>query len=167
MTAEDRPGRGPAWVAWGLSALLLLLLLGQLTYLYRDVLAHQSPLRPWAEWVCAMAGCTLPRYYDPGAFRVDERTFEFHRHREDVLILRGRLANTAPFRQDFPELHVHMRDMDGHTLGARWFPPEAYLAPDEVVAPGAGGLAPGQAVRLHLELMVPVHEVPSVALGFR
>jgi|GEM_PF-2955067 len=167
MTAEHRPGTGPAWAAWGLSALLLLLLLGQLSYLYREALAQQPQLRPWADGVCAVAGCTLPRYREPEAFRVDERTFEFHRHRDDVLVLRGRLVNGAPFRQDFPEMHVHMRDMDGHTLGARWFTAEEYLDAAEPVAPGRAGLAPGQVVGLHLELMVPLDEVPSVALGFK
>ncbi|ABI55963.1 DUF3426 domain-containing protein [Alkalilimnicola ehrlichii MLHE-1] len=162
MAAAGR-SRGATWRFGAVIALLVGLLVVQSAYLCRDRLSQEPLARPWLEAGCAVVGCALPRFSDPRALQLRDRVFEQHPRRRDVIRLEGRLVNTAPFRQDFPNIHVRITDLDGQPLGVRRFTATDYLHP---AVPGGAGLAPGQAERLRLEIMVPADQVPSFELGF-
>lgn len=153
---------GATWRFGAVIALLVGLLVVQSAYLCRDRLSQEPLARPWLEAGCAVVGCALPRFVDPRALQLRDRVFEQHPRRRDVIRLEGRLVNTAPFRQDFPNMRVRITDLDGQPLGCGGSPPRTTCT-----LPCRGcGLAPGQAERLRLEIMVPADQVPSFELGF-
>lgn len=149
---------GPGFLyrlAWGGgSALLSLVLLGQLAYFAGMHLAQDETWRPWLVTLCDAIGCELPPYRDVESIQVVERTL---RPLAGLAAYEFRLtmANQSTSPQAFPSLALTMTDRDGKPVATRIFRPNEYLPKGE-----AASLMPvGKNYEIRLDLARPVSDV--------
>lgn len=147
-----RPRR-PRRALWTLASLLLvLLLLGQLGYFYRNELARQPQLRPWMEHACAYLGCALPPPQDLAKIELAHATVMPHPDYAQALFLDATLINRADFVQPYPLLEVTLTDSDGQPVARRTFRPQQYLASGRSTS---AGMPSNVAIPVGLEFTQP------------
>lgn len=143
---------------------LIVLLLTQSAYFYRDQLAGVPALRPYVIEVCAQLGCTLQPPYDIGRIELVQPTnIAPHPRYLNALRLRATLVNRAPKAQPHPWLHVTLTDRTGRVLARRTFAPAQYL---EQGATAARDMPPHLAVSALLDLANPGGEAVGYQLDF-
>jgi predicted Zn finger-like uncharacterized protein len=122
--AEQPPRR-----ARGVAAVTLLLLasLALVIYLRAGDWVQDPALRPYCERACAIVGCTLPPYRDPGALHARSIVLRDHPQQAGTWLIDAVLANDAPFPQRFPRLLVEFSARGGAVVATRIFAPEDYL----------------------------------------
>jgi predicted Zn finger-like uncharacterized protein len=125
LAQPPRPRRG-LWVL--ASLLLLLLLIGQLGFFYRNELARESQLRPWIERACVYLDCTLLPAQDLAKIELAHATVIPHPDYAQALFLDATLINRADFTQPYPLLEVTLTDNNGQPVARRTFRPQQYLA---------------------------------------
>jgi predicted Zn finger-like uncharacterized protein len=150
--------RGPGFLdrlIWGGgSALLSLVLLGQVASFAGMRLAQNETWRPWLVVFCEAAGCELPPYRDVESIQVVERTL---RPLAGVSAYEFRLimANQSTSPQAFPSVALTMTDRDGRPVASRVFRPNEYLPRGE-----AAPLMPvGKNYEIRLDLAKPASDV--------
>jgi len=148
--ASLRPPATP-WVIGSL--LMLLLLVAQAGYFYRDQLAQQRPeLRPWLERACEYLGCTLRR--PPSQARIDILGWDVRTLPDtpQALLASTTLVNRTPEAQPYPLLTLRFSDMNGKPVAQRRFLPREYLpAGTDIKA----GMPPQTPVPVELALVDP------------
>lgn len=155
--APRRSRRGE-WVAL---SLLLPLLVVQLFFSQRALLAADARWRPLVAGACAAVGCSVPPWREPEAFSMLSRDVIAVPGRPGVLRVQASFRNDAAWPQPWPALVLALSDSQGRQLGARRFEPRDYLGD----APGDALLAPGQATQLAFDIVEPGPGV--VAFDFR
>jgi len=142
------PRRG---VLWALACTaLVLVLVAQLSYVYRDrVIAYWPAAAPLVADLCAELGC--PTNHEPIASPVEllARDVREHPQYHDALLVNATLVNSSASATPFPVLELVLHDATGGTIGARRFRPEEYL--DHSIAIEAG-MSPAQPVYIVIEL---------------
>lgn len=131
LTAPHRPHRG-LWAS--ASLVLLLLLIGQLGFFYRNELAREPQLRPWIERACAQLGCVLRPAQDLSKIELAHGTVMPHPDYAQALFLDATLINRAEFPQPYPLLEVTLTDSNGQPVARRTFRPQHYLAAGRAAA---------------------------------
>ncbi len=125
LARPHRPRRG----LWALASfVLLLLLIGQLGFFYRNEVVREPQLRPWIERVCAYLDCVLPPAQDLGKIELAHATVMPHPDYAQALFLDATLINRAEFAQSYPLLEVTLTDSNGQPVARRTFRPQQYLA---------------------------------------
>lgn len=152
----------PAWQWLALGGLALLLVL-QLLVAQRQWLAADAQWRPWITRLCALAGCDVPPWHEPAAFRMLGRDIRAVPGQPGALQLRATFRNDARWPQPLPRLRVSLSDADGHVLGVRTLSPAEYLPRGTLLAP----LAPGQSVQAEALLREPATPAAAFAFEFR
>lgn len=146
---------------WGGMLLLALILIAQLIWLQRDVIAASPRLRPMLETLCAALPCSLPIWREPTAFTMLSRDVIATPDQRGVLRVQASFRNDARWPQAWPVLVLNLTDVNGHSLGARRFQPAEYLG----TAPHAPRIQPNQANQIAFDLHEPSSAV--VAFDFR
>ncbi|GAB3463081.1 hypothetical protein GCM10027321_25370 [Massilia terrae] len=133
----------------GGAALLLLVLLAQAAYIFRNDIAVRAPaLRPALASACTLLHCRveLPA-------RIDNLTIEtgdLQTLAPDTYVLTTLLHNQAGVAQAWPDIELALTDANDKALVRRVFAPADYLPKDA----GAAGFAPRgeQPVKLYFQL---------------
>lgn len=162
-------GRGWArFVAWGIGALVLVVLLGvQYAYFMRDDLARYPNLRPWLSAMCSVAHCKLPLRRDLNQIKILRGRVLTEPNHPGVLLVRATLVNEAAFAQPYPQLRLTLMDINGNVTGRRWFAPAQYVADTVLRKQMGAGMPPKQPVAVRLELVDPGHNSENFEFDFR
>lgn len=145
----------PAWQRYGWTAgvLFATLLLGlQWAWLERARLSQDLRYRPFYEKGCALLGCAVPPFRDPGMIRSESLLIRAAPERPGTLLVDAVFTNDSAYAQPWPALEIRFTDMNGKLVAARVFTPAQYLA-------HAGGapqtFASRTSQRAHLEILDP------------
>ena len=161
---EEAPRDKRSTALWGgLIALLGLVLLGQVAYLKRDVLAQIPSLRPAVAQLCALTGCELPPLRDLAAIQIESRDVRSHPERPNALVVNATFVNTADFPQPFPVMRLRFTDIQGRVVAERQFQPREYLGPDIDIE---RGMPPGVPIHITLEIADPGQEAVNFEFDF-
>lgn len=144
--------------------LLLVTLVGQGAYYWRDQLAKRPVLRPWVERLCALAGCQVAPRRDLAQLRIIARQVRSHPVYRDALVVEATLVNRAGFPQPYPDLQIRFFDANGQPVAGRVFNPREYLRGPLV---DQALLVSDVPVRAHLELKDPGPSAVEYRFEFR
>ncbi len=125
---DDKPAEQAR--GWGLAnVLLLLLLIGQIAYVYRTELTIISPeIRPYLERYCAFIACTVPYPQDIKQLGIESSDLQKNLTRQpEVTTMRAIISNHAPFPQAFPALQLLLLDVHDQIITSRIFTAQDYL----------------------------------------
>ena len=154
------PGKA-LWISVG--ALLAVLLLTQLTYLFRDTLVLAPGMRDPLHAFCELAGCEISPRRDLQKLALLNRNVYSHPNVAGALIISATIINNATFTQQYPILVVSMANVRGTTLAQRSFNPDDYLPFADVTA----GMTPGAPVSIALQVSDPGSDAMTFELDFR
>ncbi len=141
-------------IVWAFSiatVLLLLLLIGQATYIFRDLLAATFPAsKPTLTTLCQIAHCQirLPSQIEALSYEADELHSLPHENTFEFGLL---LHNRSTLVQSWPQIELTLKNTHKQPVLRRVFSPADYLAnPAEI----ATGFAPGQeqSVKMYFEV---------------
>jgi predicted Zn finger-like uncharacterized protein len=159
QSTPAKPARNFFWLWLGLAVTLTPLLIGQYAWFNLATLAQQPELRPALKALCNIAGCEVPLIKDPYMITLVERDIRNDAERPELLLVKARIINKAPYTQAYPLMELSLHDITGHVIAARRFSPEEYL-PGNIDQ--KQGMASQQVVDILLELADPGKE----AVGF-
>lgn len=116
--------------AWAVaSALLLVVIAGQVIYFYRgEVAARHALARDWITAACAVAGCTVEMPQRPKSVLIEGSDLQvIDPARPERIQLTATLRNHAGHAVGFPALDLVLTNANDHTLARRIFVPGEYL----------------------------------------
>lgn len=118
---------------WAIAAsLLLLVLLAQTAYFFReDIAARQPGLKPALIGYCKVLNCTVPLPHKTEAMSIESSDLEADPAHENQIVLNALLRNRAPYPQAFPNLELTLNDTQDKPLARRTFRPADYLKAGE------------------------------------
>ena len=128
----DKPAtRGPrrTWPYALAIPLLLLLLIVQVLYHFRDALvAHWPATRPMLTAMCATTGCAVRPLRDVGALSIDASDLQVDPAHKGLLILTATVRNRAPYALAYPYLELTLTDSQDQVVVRRAFAPSEYVS---------------------------------------
>jgi predicted Zn finger-like uncharacterized protein len=108
-------------------ALLIVALLAQALFEYRDALAAHAPAsRPLLNAACALFGCTIEPLRDAGALSIDASDLQADPAHRGLLLLSATLRNRSTHAIAFPYLELTLTDASDRIVALRAFPPAEY-----------------------------------------
>jgi predicted Zn finger-like uncharacterized protein len=128
---------------WGLASLVaVLVLIGQLGFLYRHDLARAPELLPLMTKVCELLDCDIHPPRRPVLIELlDQTRIAPHPKYENVLRLRAAMVNRTEAAQTYPLMEVSLTNSNGELLARRTFEPREYLEqPASSAAPMPAGV---------------------------
>lgn len=151
-------------LAWDLGVLALIgLLVLQIAWINREILAGYHQGHYVLEKVCSLAPCTAPLRTSPDQIRILNREVHVLPDESNAHQVRLIIANDAPFEQPFPLLQVELFTGDARLLAQRRFTPREYL-PTDISSDSL--MAPGQTAELQLDLVDPGESVTGYRFDF-
>ncbi|MCG7913120.1 MAG: DUF3426 domain-containing protein [Candidatus Thiodiazotropha weberae] len=161
---KDQSPSSPRSPWWAIGSLLLLIpLIGQMTWQFRDSLIHHDVGRQLLNTVCTVAGCTPPQRIDREKILITNRSLAAHPDKDNTLAMRLEVVNTAPFEQPYPKLQLSLFNDMGALVARRTFSESEYLdraADSEQLMPK---LKP---IEIELELVDPGSQVTGFTFDF-
>ena len=115
---------------WGLvSIFLLVVLTGQIVYLFRTELLIIAPgTKPYLEQYCEILNCTIPLPKQAELLSIESSDMQMGTaQRPGVITLTATVRNQAPFPQAFPSFELTLTDTQDRALASRIFTPVEYL----------------------------------------
>jgi hypothetical protein len=107
--------------------LLIVALLAQALFEYRDALAAHAPAsRPLLNAACALFGCTIEPLRDAGALSIDASDLQADPAHRGLLLLSATLRNRSTHAIAFPYLELTLIDASDRIVARRAFPPAEY-----------------------------------------
>lgn len=157
MRAEDEDGAFSSLgriVGGIVLALLILLALGQLAYIYRSQVALAVPaVRPVIEQACALLRCKVPYARDLSSLSISGSALREVAQVPQVAddgadtgatqaatrhyLLNATLRNLADLPQEWPTMVLDLNDASGARLVRRNLSPHDYLTPEQLAGPFA------------------------------
>lgn len=129
--AWDQPKRErriPGWAYAILVPLLLLLLVGQVLYHFRDALAaHWPGTRPLLTRMCVPLSCEVRPLRDVAALAIDASDLQVDPAHVGLLILTATVRNRAGYALAYPYLELTLTDGQDQVVVRRAFAPAEYL----------------------------------------
>jgi predicted Zn finger-like uncharacterized protein len=162
LAAEEGRHRGRLFWTLG-SVFLILVTIGQSSWLGRQHLLRYPEGRVLLETVCTVAGCTVPAKRAPQRIVVLRRSMATHLEAENALELDITFVNHAKFAQPLPLLEIILFNLEKKPVVRRRFSPVEYLGRE----PAKGELLqPGQAMEVEMEIEDPGKDVTGFKLDF-
>jgi len=158
---EERSTRG-LWI--GGSAMLGVLLVGQLAAANVGEMAESPHWRPWLERACGLFGCELDLQRDLASIELVNRDIRPHPSVDDALIISATMQNRAAFNQPHPAIEIALSNLSGERIALRRFQPAEYL--EEGVALERG-IPPGTLLPLVFEVVDPGEDAVAFEFSFR
>jgi predicted Zn finger-like uncharacterized protein len=122
------------------SVLLLMTLLGQAVYFFRNDLAVRYPnVKPALLAYCELLQCSLPLPQKAELMSIESSDLEAVPAQENQIILNALLRNRAPYAQAFPYLELTLNDSQDAPLVRRILRPADYLPRTEQEKRGLQG----------------------------
>jgi hypothetical protein len=139
-----------SWLLLSLCSLLLLLLLGQLTYFLRtEISAYYPQTTPWLKLACAKIGCKVDLPKKIFLLTIDDADMQEHTNYQEVLQFSSTLVNHANYPQAYPLLELTLTNTDDKPVLKRTFTAKEYLPKETVVE---NGIAANEEIRIKLNL---------------
>ena len=162
-SARAAAAAAPAGLGWvGGSLALLLLLVAQLAWAWREPLLADPRVLAAASATCERLGCTLPAVADRSRILLMARDVRPHPSVPHALIISATLSNDAPFAQPYPTVEITLSDVNEKRIALRRFAPAEYVGDLRALA---RGLPAGGTASLSLEVEDPGNN--AVAFEFR
>lgn len=134
-----------------LLALIILLALAQVVYIYRSQIALSFPaLRPMIEQACVPLGCQVPYARDAASLSISGSALRSDAHAPEGTgdeadaaaptrhyVLNMTLRNLADLPQEWPTIVLDLNDISGTRVVRRNLSPRDYLTPDQLAGPFA------------------------------
>jgi len=138
---------------WGIGALLLVGLIGQSTYLFRDQLAARMPqFKPALVSACAKIGCTIDLPMKIDSISIEANELQAVDPARNLFSLNLLLRNRSDTVQAWPNIELTLNDANEKAIVRRVFAPHDYL--NASVSPAQGfGSDQEQPVKLGFELL--------------
>ena len=133
------------------AVLLLILLLAQAGYFFRDELAARLPgLKPVLTSYCKLLKCSILLPQKADLLSIESSDLEADPAHASVIDLNANLRNRAPYTQAYPHIELTLTDLADAALARRIFLPSQYLKPGEEEKQG---LAASReiSIKLHLD----------------
>ncbi len=129
----DQPGKNKLRWPWVIGAVLVLvLLLAQAAYFFRDELAARLPgLKPVLISYCKLLKCSILLPQKADLLSIESSDLEADPAHASVIYLTANLRNRAPYTQTYPHIELTLTDLADAALARRIFPPSQYLKPGE------------------------------------
>lgn len=144
-----------------LAITLILLLIGQGVYYFRDAIARDLPVtKPWLTQLCIPLGCEINLPKEINLLSIDDSGIQEDPSLKGVIRLTSTITNRAKFNQAFPNLEVTLTDEKDQPKVRRIFTPADYLPAETKIDVG---IPKGDSVTVDMSLM---SENVSVS-GFR
>lgn len=138
------------WLLFGLSVLLLLVLLVQGIYFKRtEIAAYYPQTKPLLTQVCKYAKCTIALPQKIDLLTIDDSDMQEHLTYAQVLVFSSTLINHADFPQAYPNLELTLTNVDDEPVLRRTFKPSEYLQASVTVD---NGIAAKEETRIKLQL---------------
>jgi hypothetical protein len=109
-------------------ALMLVIIIGQLTWFKRQEMIQHPEGRVLVELLCKAVDCQLPPRRAPKAIKVLNRSISLHPEVEGALQIKLTFANRADFSQPYPILQISLFAKDERLVVRRRFKPAEYLS---------------------------------------
>jgi predicted Zn finger-like uncharacterized protein len=152
---DETPSRGARAAFVAASALLVPLLLIQLTLIARTPLLVAFPaLRPALQALCAPVGCAASWPMRPDLLAVVSSELQSVPG-TDALEMDTVLRNRAAFPLALPAIELTISDSVGHAVERKVFMPADYLATTVDADPAAGNIAPGADLAVRVTFSLP------------
>ena len=139
---ETKRPRSRLWVILGGIAIpvLVLALLAQALFHFRDTLAANSPtLKPMLVRACAAVGCTIQPLRSVSALSIDASDLQADPAHRGLLVLTATIRNRAPFAVGFPHLELSLTDAQDQVVVRRALAPVDYVGGTADTAAGIAG----------------------------
>ncbi len=153
----------PRWSGWLIIVGLAVLLVLQLLLAQRQELAASERWRPLAGGVCAVFGCALPPWHEPGAYTMLARSVQ-PSGTPGVLRVTASFRNDARWPQPWPALALSLSDVRGQPVAQRTFAASDYRGEDVA---GDSRLAPGQSASVQFDVAEPASPIVAFNFEFR
>jgi predicted Zn finger-like uncharacterized protein len=140
-----------ARVIWPMAVLVLLLaLLAQLAYAFRDTLGTSYPgTRPVLERLCALTGCALALPKRADLLAIEASDLQADPMRANIVVLTAALRNRGNTVVAHPALELTLTNTQDQAIARRIFLPADYLPrPDD----GHNGMSAHAAIDVRIEL---------------
>lgn len=135
-----------------LAVVLVLLLIGQLLYVFRTPLSiHLPGLKPFLVHACERFGCKVELPKQISLLAIDDSSLQEDESHSGLIHLKAVLINNADFPQTYPIIELTLTDDNDTPVLRRTFTPKEYLKPDTKVE---DGIAAGAELSIKLPLMV-------------
>ena len=143
--------RLPTWVYAMLLPVLLLLLVSQALFHFRDAIAAHWPVtKPTLIKLCAVARCEVRPLQDISALSIEASDLQADPAHRGLLILTLTIRNRAPLAMGYPYVELTLSDTQERVVVRRAFAPQEYLS--GVADPAAGFSANSElAIRLFID----------------
>lgn len=158
-----KPKRSFFWLWLFLALILATVIAGQYIYFNINTLSQNLKLRPMLHTLCDAAPCEVPLMRSPHLIALVERDIRNHPDEKDILLVKAKIINKAPYPQAFPQMGLSLHDITGQSIAERRFKPNEYLSSDMDISKG---IAPKQTVDITLELIDPGEEAVGFEFGF-
>ncbi|MEN8177491.1 MAG: DUF3426 domain-containing protein [Pseudomonadota bacterium] len=151
-------------IAWGTAGLLLiLLLLLQLSWQYRERVIQNEYGRQLLTKMCNIAGCTTPERRDTSQIFIQHRDLRGHPSKSNALLLQLSIINRADFAQPFPKLHLSLFNDREKLIAHRTFEPLEYISDPNLID---NLMQQSEPVFISMELVDPGKDVTGFKFEF-
>lgn len=122
------PGHALRWAA--ASFLLSLVILFQITYLFRVEIAARLPgIKPAMQGICEQLKCTLPLPQKIDLLSIESSELEADPTQASIITLHALLRSRAPYALAYPYIELTLTDTQDNALARHSFSPADYLPP--------------------------------------
>lgn len=143
--------------------ILVLLLMFQLIYQFRDDLNEWPVLQTGLAKMCEITGCEMAVKRDVFMIRPVDRSVQAHPSVEGAMLISLTIVNEAAFSQPYPVVEIKLSDLDEQVVAMRRFKPEEYLQDARFAEKG---MSPGVLVPVVFETLDPGKNVVAYEFDF-
>ena len=139
---ETKKPRSGLWMVLGFIGMpvLVLLLIAQALFHFRDTLAANSPsLKPFLVRACTTVGCTISPLRSVAALSIEASDLQADPAHRGLLVLSATIRNRAPYAVGFPFLELSLTDAQDHAVVRRALAPADYVGGTANTALGIPG----------------------------
>jgi len=158
---KPRQRRRRSWLYAIAIPLLVVVLVGQALFHFRDALAaHWPATRPALSRICAMSGCTIRPLRDVAALSIDASDLQADPAHKGLLILSATVRNRASYALAYPHLELTLTDAQDQVVVRRALAPADY-------AGGTAELGNGMAGNSEVAIKLFIDASATTQAGYR
>jgi len=158
---KPRKRRRRSWLYAVAIPLLVVVLVGQALFHFRDALAaHWPATRPALARICALSGCAIRPLRDVAALSIDASDLQADPAHKGLLILSATVRNRANYALAYPHLELTLTDAQDQVVVRRALAPADY-------AGGTAELGIGMAGNSEVAIKLFINASATTQAGYR